>query len=199
MRIRSIFAAVLIAGATVAAAAPAEARINQRQGHQQHRIYHGVQSGQLTGREVYRLERQQAHIARYERRSRRDGPGLTLSPRADAGPRQPQHLPPAARRAGEVRHQAGGHGAARHPSPKRQLQLAASKRPAAELLVADAVNAADQQEFGRQPADRLDRRPDLRCRSVGEAEVRSEIIVRDREAKAPNLPGQLTLKRPQAR
>jgi hypothetical protein len=77
MRIRTLFAAGLVAVTTVAAAAPAEARINQRQGHQQHRIYHGVRSGALTGREAWRLERQQARIARYERRSRADGPGLT--------------------------------------------------------------------------------------------------------------------------
>lgn len=78
MRIRSIFAAAaLVAATTIAAAAPAEARVNQRQAHQQHRIYNGVRSGELTGREAYRLERQQARIARYERRSRADGPGLT--------------------------------------------------------------------------------------------------------------------------
>lgn len=76
MRIRFL-AAALAAVTTLAAAAPAEARINQRQAHQQHRIYHGVRSGQLTGREAWRLERQQARIARYERRSRRDGPSLT--------------------------------------------------------------------------------------------------------------------------
>ena len=77
MRIRNLFAALLIAGTTTALAAPADARINERQGRQQHRIYNGVASGQLTARETYRLERQQAHIARYEARSRADGPGLT--------------------------------------------------------------------------------------------------------------------------
>jgi hypothetical protein len=77
MRIPNLFAALLIGGATIAAAATAEARINQRQGHQQQRIYNGVAAGQLTPREVYRLERQQGHIARYEARSRADGPGLT--------------------------------------------------------------------------------------------------------------------------
>lgn len=81
MRFRNIFAAALIGVGTVAAAAPADARINQRQGHQQHRIYHGVASGQLTARETVRLERQQARIARYEARSRRDGPGLTARER----------------------------------------------------------------------------------------------------------------------
>ena len=77
MRIKFIFAAAMFGFAATALAAPAEARINQRQGHQQQRIHHGVQSGQLNARETYRLERQQAHIARYEARSRADGPGLT--------------------------------------------------------------------------------------------------------------------------
>jgi hypothetical protein len=76
MRIRSVFTAALLGLATMAAA-PAEARINQRQGHQQQRIYQGIRGGELTPRETYRLARQQAHIARYERRSRRDGGGLS--------------------------------------------------------------------------------------------------------------------------
>jgi hypothetical protein len=80
MRITFVLTAALLGTATLAAA-PAEARINQRQGHQQHRIYNGLRSGQLTPRETYRLERQQAHIARYERRSRADGPGLTYRER----------------------------------------------------------------------------------------------------------------------
>lgn len=76
MRIRMLFTAALGLGA-LAAAMPAEARINQRQGHQQQRIYRGIGSGELTARETYRLERQQAHIARYEARSRADGGGLS--------------------------------------------------------------------------------------------------------------------------
>lgn len=76
MRIRTVFAALLIGAAGLAVTALAEARINQRQGHQQHRIHQGVQSGQLNARETYRLTRQQDRIARYERRSRRDGAGL---------------------------------------------------------------------------------------------------------------------------
>ncbi|HST37726.1 MAG TPA: hypothetical protein VLK25_14000 [Allosphingosinicella sp.] len=76
MRIRMFATAALGVGA-LAGAMPAEARINQRQGHQQQRIVRGVGSGELTARETYRLERQQAHINRYEARSRADGPGLT--------------------------------------------------------------------------------------------------------------------------
>lgn len=75
MRIRSLLTAMLGIGA-LAAAMPAEARINQRQDRQQHRIYRGIGSGELTARETYRLERQQGNIARYEARSRADGQGL---------------------------------------------------------------------------------------------------------------------------
>lgn len=79
MRIGVLAAAAL--GVAAVAAIPAEARINQRQGHQQQRILRGIGNGELTARETWRLERQQAHIARYERRSRADGPGLTARER----------------------------------------------------------------------------------------------------------------------
>ena len=83
MRIRTLVAAALLGTAAFGlAASPAAARINQRQGHQQSRIYHGVRSGELTARETLRLEREQARIARYEARSRADGPGLTWRERA---------------------------------------------------------------------------------------------------------------------
>ena len=75
MRTKVLFAAVL--GLTsVAAAVPAEARINQRQALQQQRILRGVGNGALNARETYRLERQQARIGRVEAHSRADGGGL---------------------------------------------------------------------------------------------------------------------------
>ena len=77
MRIKFVFTAAALCLGAVAMAAPAEARINQRQGHQQQRIFQGLRSGDLNARETYRLERQQAHIARYEARSRADGGGLS--------------------------------------------------------------------------------------------------------------------------
>ncbi|MBV9883017.1 MAG: hypothetical protein JO276_08420 [Sphingomonadaceae bacterium] len=80
MRTAFIFAAAL--GPVAVAAAPAEARINQRQAHQQQRISRGVASGQLTARETYRLERQEGRIAAYEARSRADGGGLSARERA---------------------------------------------------------------------------------------------------------------------
>ncbi len=72
----------------IAAAMPAEARINQRQDRQQHRIAQGINSGNLTAREAAALEKQQASIARYEARSRADGPGLTKVERARIENRQ---------------------------------------------------------------------------------------------------------------
>lgn len=73
---RNFIALTAFAGLAVAAAAPAEARINKRQGNQQARILQGVGNGSLNARETYRLERQQAGIARLEARSRADGGGL---------------------------------------------------------------------------------------------------------------------------
>jgi len=75
MRSRTFTTAMLGIGA-LAAAMPAEARINQRQDRQQHRIHRGIGNGELTARETYRLGRQQYRIARYEARSRADGGGL---------------------------------------------------------------------------------------------------------------------------
>jgi hypothetical protein len=80
MRIKPILVAVgsLAAFAT---AVPAEARINQRQNHQQQRIGAGVTNGSLTAGEATRLEARQVHINRYEARSRADGGGLSYRER----------------------------------------------------------------------------------------------------------------------
>lgn len=51
----------------------AHANINQRQANQQQRIQQGVQSGQLTKQEAYKLQMQQRHINRTEARYRADG------------------------------------------------------------------------------------------------------------------------------
>jgi len=71
-----------VVGAT-AFAATAEARVNARQHHQHHRIAQGVKSGELTRGEARHLRHQQARIARYEAKSRADGPGLTRRERAN--------------------------------------------------------------------------------------------------------------------
>ena len=72
-----LFCAALIGLTALTAAAPAEARINQRQNRQQQRIANGVNSGQLNARETNRLDRREDHIANYEARSRADGGGLS--------------------------------------------------------------------------------------------------------------------------
>jgi hypothetical protein len=47
--------------------------INRRQANQQRRINNGIRSGQLTPRETYRLQRQQANINAQEARFKSDG------------------------------------------------------------------------------------------------------------------------------
>jgi hypothetical protein len=79
---RFAFGTMICTLATFASATPAEARINQRQNHQQHRIARGINSGSLTPREAAGLAQQQVHIARYEARSRADGNGLSRIERA---------------------------------------------------------------------------------------------------------------------
>lgn len=51
--------------------------INKRQRNQQNRIYNGINSGELTRREAYRLQRNQYQINRMEQRFRRSGNGLS--------------------------------------------------------------------------------------------------------------------------
>ena len=87
MRNLKIMSAMLC-GIVAIAAVPAEARIDKRQGNQQQRIGKGVANGSLTARETYRLERQQAGIARLEARSRSDGNGLNLRERPRIEQRQ---------------------------------------------------------------------------------------------------------------
>ena len=78
--ISTVFALGITVGAAGLAAAqestPSERRtpgINQRQRHQQKRIYRGVGSGELTRREMVRLEREQFAIRREERLAKADG------------------------------------------------------------------------------------------------------------------------------
>jgi hypothetical protein len=84
----SKIALTLAALCTLTAALPAEARVNQRQDRQQHRIVKGVHNGSLTVRETAGLAKQQASIRQYERRSRADGNGLSLVERARIEHRQ---------------------------------------------------------------------------------------------------------------
>ncbi|CAN5574307.1 hypothetical protein BH10ACI2_BH10ACI2_16210 [soil metagenome] len=56
--------------------------IEARQREQQQRIFHCVQSGELTRREAARLESQQVHLERVEDRYRASGNGLSPIERA---------------------------------------------------------------------------------------------------------------------
>ncbi len=61
-----------VLGATALAQVPGS-RADNRQDRQSERIAQGVASGQLTGVEQQRMERQQGHINRLEHRTQADG------------------------------------------------------------------------------------------------------------------------------
>jgi hypothetical protein len=56
--------------------------INQRRANQQKRIAEGAQSGELTNREIARLEAEEARLRKMIREDKRDGVGLTPRERA---------------------------------------------------------------------------------------------------------------------
>jgi uncharacterized membrane protein YebE (DUF533 family) len=76
--VSTVFALSLLAGAAVAAEAHGKCgthtpRVNRRQERQQQRIGQGVRSGELTGRETLRLERNAREIRQDEREAKSDG------------------------------------------------------------------------------------------------------------------------------
>ena len=72
-----IFAAAILIAGFSAQDASAQGRINRRQSNQQERIVKGIKTRELTAREIYRLQRQQAQINRLESRYRKSGRGLS--------------------------------------------------------------------------------------------------------------------------
>ncbi|TMH12405.1 MAG: hypothetical protein E6H65_06710 [Betaproteobacteria bacterium] len=56
-----------------AASAPQTPRVDKREANQQKRIQQGVGSGQLTAKETYKLEREQAAINKAEAKAKSDG------------------------------------------------------------------------------------------------------------------------------
>jgi multidrug efflux pump subunit AcrB len=56
-----------------AAVTPATPRVDQREANQQARIANGAASGQLTGKETNRLEKEQAHVNKVEYKAKADG------------------------------------------------------------------------------------------------------------------------------
>lgn len=71
----------LFSTSQIATAGTNSPEIDKKQHHQQHRIWQGINSGQLTAKETYRLEKQQASIHKKERRFKADG-NLTRVERA---------------------------------------------------------------------------------------------------------------------
>ncbi len=82
MKYRQLITALALGLTAFALTNPVNARINQRQAHQQKRIAQGISNGSLTAKEAERLEHQQAHIAKYEAKSRADDGGLDAHERA---------------------------------------------------------------------------------------------------------------------
>ena len=87
--ISGVFALGIVIGTAGIAAAQETGRrgshprnINERQDHQQDRIGGGVRSGELTNREILRLEREQYQIQRLEGRLRNSGDTFTKRERA---------------------------------------------------------------------------------------------------------------------
>ena len=76
--VSTVFAFTLLVGAAVIAEAHGNCRprtpgVNRRQERQQQRIGQGIHSGELTGRETLRLERNAREIRQDEREARSDG------------------------------------------------------------------------------------------------------------------------------
>ena len=69
----AVLAGAALAQAPASLAERQAGRVDNRQARQSDRITHGVEQGQITPREQLRLERQQRHINRLERRTNADG------------------------------------------------------------------------------------------------------------------------------
>ncbi len=69
----AVLAGAALAQAPASLAEHQAGRVDNRQARQSDRITHGVEQGQITPREQLRLERQQRHINRLERRTNADG------------------------------------------------------------------------------------------------------------------------------
>ena len=71
--IKSIILASALLAVTSSMSFAATPWINARQNAQSHRIFNGVQSGQLTYGETQRLAKGQAHVQRLENQAKADG------------------------------------------------------------------------------------------------------------------------------
>lgn len=78
LNLKNSLVATLLAAASIGAfaqvaSAPATPRVDQREGNQQARIAAGAASGQLTGKETVRLEKEQAAVNKAEAHAKADG------------------------------------------------------------------------------------------------------------------------------
>lgn len=75
LNLKTSLVATLLAAASIGAFAQTAAtpRVDQREAHQQARIANGAASGQLTGKETVRLEKEQAAINKAEAHAKADG------------------------------------------------------------------------------------------------------------------------------
>ena len=67
-----VLSAVFVMGLCIVASAQTR-YVNRRERHEQRRIHQGIRSGELTRREAFRLESQQARIRIAERFAKSDG------------------------------------------------------------------------------------------------------------------------------
>ena len=72
MNVRTILA-IFAAAALPVAAQTATPRVDQRQANQEARIQQGAQTGQLTDKEVAKLEKGQAKVQKQEDKAKADG------------------------------------------------------------------------------------------------------------------------------
>ncbi|MBI4875674.1 MAG: hypothetical protein HY822_13655 [Acidobacteria bacterium] len=76
-----IFLTTLLAVGLAGGAAQAQT-INQRRANQQKRIAEGARSGELTNKEIARLEAEEARLTKMLREDKKDGAGLSARERA---------------------------------------------------------------------------------------------------------------------
>ena len=82
------FLAAITLGAFLAIGGFAADKAKVRQKNQQKRINQGVKSGELTKKEVLKIEAKEAKLHREIRKDRRDGGGLTPKERAKINKKQ---------------------------------------------------------------------------------------------------------------
>ena len=173
-KFRSIPYAVLSGSLLVGGSAYAQSMygIDQRQDYQQNRIEQGIQSGQITRSEAYRLEQGERAIDRAQARARADG----VRDPAGAQPHRPHDRPPGpADLSPEPRQPAGlgsRPGLGPHRRPPRRLERQVRRGPQQRRLGPRQRRRGSRPQLqlrwrrsrqslwlGQRPAQRLGRQP----------------------------------------